>query len=102
MTIGYAALLIVCISSASNAGVKHKGATGKSHPADRAGGVVENARVIQRQGHGGPGGFANEVGDELRAFTQSPWRRHHARRVVKAPGQASVNDGCCWKKRREV
>jgi len=26
--------------------------------------------------------FANEVADEARAFRQSPWRRHDARRVI--------------------
>jgi len=28
--------------------------------------------------------FANEVADEVRAFAQSPWRRHYARRVIGA------------------
>jgi len=41
-------------------------ATGKSHPADRAGGVVENTRVIQRQGHCAP----VSVGSPIRSATR--------------------------------
>ena len=46
--------------------------------------------------------FANEVADELRAFTQSRWRRHDARRVIGTWPRRVSMVAVAAKKRREV
>ena len=46
--------------------------------------------------------FANEIADEVRAFTQSPWRRHYARRVIGTWPRRVLMAAVAAKKRREV